>query len=105
MTWTAGFQTLIGMLAGFGDWDRLMPEFLTLFLLGFLFARMRFKEGGVHGAVGWHAALVFWIKMRGLLTGTSPIGLKGGDLLSGEPALLLTGLFVLAYSSHARRRK
>ncbi|MGE3309071.1 MAG: lysostaphin resistance A-like protein [Limisphaerales bacterium] len=104
VTWVSGFEVLAGMLSGFGAWDRLLPAFLTLFLLGVLFALMRLRERGVHGAVGLHAALVFWMKMRGLFTATSPIAPSGGDLISGAPALVLTGALVIAYLilSHVR---
>jgi membrane protease YdiL (CAAX protease family) len=85
-------------------WGRLMPAFVTLFLLGVLLGLSRQREGNVYFAMGLHAGIVFSAKMRGLFTQNGEGVLQGGELMSSWPALLLSVVGVVAYYCHSRVR-
>jgi len=104
MTWFSGFETLLGMLRGLGAWDRLVPAFGTLFLLGVLFGLSRSREGSLYFSLGLHAALVFSGKMRGILTQAGDGAQQGGDLNSGWLAFAMTVTGVVIYSVVGRCR-
>lgn len=94
----SGFETLAGMLGGFAEWGRFMPAFGTLFLLGTLLALSCWREGDLYFAFGLHAGLVFWVKVRGVLTETPRGSLSGGDFLSGWSSFYLAAVGVMVYS-------
>lgn len=97
--WVSGFETLAGMLGGPGSWELLMPGFGTLFLVGVLCALSYERYGTVYFAVGFHVALVFWMKTRGLMTRGVAESLGGGDLLSQWLVFALAGMAVVWWLS------
>lgn len=97
VTWLSGVETLLGMMGGLVEWSRLVPAFVTLFLLGLLLGLSRYRDGSVHFSVGLHAGLVFWVKMRGVLTQTPPGQARGGDLLQGWLPLVMTWVGLMFY--------
>ncbi len=104
VTWTTGYETLLGMLGTLVMWDRLMPAFVTLFLLGVLLGLSRLREGNVYFAMGLHAGIVFSAKMRGLFTQNGEGVPQGGELMSSWLALLVSVVGVIAYYCHSRGR-
>lgn len=95
--WDTGFEALAGMLAGFMEWDRFLPGFCTLFLLGVMLAVSRWREGSLFFALGVHGAVVFWVRWRGGMT-QSPPGVSGaGNMLSGWAPFHMAGVGVLLY--------
>jgi len=100
----SGFETLAGMMTGFADPDRLIPAFATLFVLGSVLALSRWDAGDLYFAFGLHSGVVFWSKMRGVLTRTAPGNAGGGDLVSGWPALALACVVLVLYWVIRRER-
>lgn len=105
VTWTTGCETLLGMMGTLGRWDQLMPAFVTLFLLGVLLGLSRQREGAVYFATGLHAGVVFAGKARGLFSQSSEGHPRGGELMSGWLALVLSVVGVGTYYFISRGRK
>jgi uncharacterized protein len=68
--WYSGFTVLGGMLRGFTEFQTVVPGFLSLTLLGVIFALAFKKTGVLWLPMGIHAALIFWVKLFG--SGTNP---------------------------------
>jgi membrane protease YdiL (CAAX protease family) len=102
VTWITGYEILLDMLGTLVSWDRLLPAFVTLFLLGALLGLSRHREGNVYSAVGLHAGVVFAAKLRVLLTRAREGAPEGGELMSGWPALLLSLLAVVLFYLSSR---
>lgn len=84
VTWTSGWTVLGQMLQGFGDLGTLFPEFINLFLVGWLLAMARERTGGLALSWGLHAGWIFWLQTYRYLTvpgETSGIWFWGSDRL------------------------
>lgn len=66
--WTSGFTVLGGMLAGFANWDAMIPAFLNLTLLGFIFALVFERSSSLFFPIGLHAGIVFFVKSLAFVT-------------------------------------
>lgn len=100
LTWITGYETLLAMLGALARWDRLLPAFVTLFLLGALLGLSRHREGNVYFSVGLHAGIVMAAKMRGLFIQAREGAAEGGELMSGWLALVLSWVgWILFYLS------
>lgn len=62
VNWTSGFQVLIRLFDGFGNWQNLLAEFLLLFAVGWILAGARVATGGLGLSIGLHAGLVAAMK-------------------------------------------
>lgn len=83
VTWHSGYDVLAAMMRGFAEFEGWVPAYVTLFLLGVLLGVSCLREGNLYFAMGLHGGLVFWIKLRGLLTSTGPAAPQGHTILSG----------------------
>lgn len=63
--WFTGILILIEMCEGFFEWQRIIPGFLNLWLVGMSLALVFHKSRSIWGAVGMHAGWVFWVKAFG----------------------------------------
>jgi hypothetical protein len=68
VTWTSGLALLLPMLAGFTDWQQLIPGFFNLTLAGALLALAFQRTGNLYFSIGLHAGWIFWLKSYGVLT-------------------------------------
>ena len=66
--WGSGFVVLFGMLAGFGDVQKLIPGFLNLTLVGIILGLAYQRSGSLHLSIGLHAGWIFWLKTYGFIT-------------------------------------
>jgi uncharacterized protein len=66
--WGSGFAVLFGMLAGFGDVQKLIPGFLNLTLVGIILGLAYQRSGSLHLSIGLHAGWIFWLKTYGFIT-------------------------------------
>ena len=72
VTWSSGFHQLALMLAGFADWQALIPGFFNLALAGALLALAYQRTGNLWFSIGLHAGWIFWLKSYRALTTHSP---------------------------------
>jgi uncharacterized protein len=98
VTWSSGFVLLGRMLGSFGDFNIVVAEFATLFLVGWILGWFRLKTGAIWGAVGLHAGWVFGLKWFSGLTRATHKTAKGENLPWMGDSLKsgLLPLFVLA---------
>jgi len=68
VTWASGLELLPRMLAGFGDFNMIIPGFLNLTLAGILLGFAYQKTGNLYFSIGLHAGWIFWLKFYGLVT-------------------------------------
>jgi len=68
VTWASGLTTLVKMMRGFGDLEKLAPGFLNLTLAGAILALAYQRSGSVYFSIGLHAGWVFWVKSYGYMT-------------------------------------
>jgi membrane protease YdiL (CAAX protease family) len=66
--WSSGFQVLGAMLAGFTNWEAMIPAFLNLVLIGMLLALVFERTASLLFSIGLHAGFVFWVKSLGFIT-------------------------------------
>jgi membrane protease YdiL (CAAX protease family) len=71
VNWKAGFVVLGRMLAGFTDFQQVVPGFFSLTLLGVILALAFRRTGALFMSMGIHAGLVFWVKLFGFATDTT----------------------------------
>lgn len=70
--WNSGLVVLGRMLAGFADFQTVVPGFLSLTLLGIIFVRAYQQTEALYLSMGIHAGLVFWVKLFGFGTNIAP---------------------------------
>jgi membrane protease YdiL (CAAX protease family) len=83
--WSSGFTVLAGMLAGFGNWEAMIPAFLNLMLVGVILALVFERTGSLFCSIGLHAGFVFWVKSVGFITNEASRGstrLWGSDKIT-----------------------
>jgi len=95
--WGSGFEILIRMLVGDGAKTPWIPGVLTLFFLGVLFSLSFWREGTLYFAMGMHGGVVFWGKLRAVLTRTREGVSVSSDPLSGWVTLALAILAIWVY--------
>ena len=66
--WYSGFTTLLTMLAGFVDIERLVPGIFCLLLAGVILASAYQRTGTLYFSIGLHAGWIFWLKLYRALT-------------------------------------
>jgi hypothetical protein len=71
--WYSGLALLPRMLAGFGDLHRVVPGFFNLTLAGALLALAYQRTGTLYFSIGLHAGWIFWLRVYGALTESSPL--------------------------------
>jgi len=69
--WT-GFEILVRMSAGFGDWASLIPGFINLTVAGLILAAFRERTGALWTSIGLHAGWIFWLKSYAFFTQAPP---------------------------------
>ncbi len=72
VTWNSGFRQLGLMLAGFTDWQMLIPGFFNLTLAGVLLALAYQRTGNLYFSMGLHGGWIFWLKSYRAVTRQSP---------------------------------
>lgn len=70
--WNSGLVVLGRMLAGFAEFQTVVPGFLSLTLLGIIFVRAYQQTGALFLSMGIHAGLVFWVKLFGFGANIAP---------------------------------
>lgn len=106
VSWHSGFVVLGQMLAGFADWDALLPAFFNLVLVGMILGRLFMATGTLHASVALHAAWVFWLKLFAKITEGFPgasVRLWGTERL--VDSWLALGVLAVVYFLLFRRRK
>jgi membrane protease YdiL (CAAX protease family) len=100
VTWTSGLALLPGMLSGFVDLGRLVPDFFNIFAVGALLAVAYHRTGDLYYSMGMHAGLIFAAAAYGALTVPVPgvhLAYWGsGILIDGWMALLVLSLTMVA---------
>ena len=66
--WDSGLAVLGQMLAGFTNFDAMIPAFLNLTLVGCLLALVFERTGSILFPIGLHAGFVFWLKTLNFVT-------------------------------------
>jgi len=72
VNWHSGLVVLPRMLAGFMDFQALVPGFFNLTLVGILLGLAYQRTGNLYFSIGLHAGWVFWLKTYGTFTITVP---------------------------------
>ena len=72
VNWHSGLVLLPRMMAGFVDFQALVPEFFNLTLVGILLGLAYQRTGNLYFSIGLHAGWVFWLKTYGTFTITVP---------------------------------
>jgi len=100
VTWTSGLALLPGMLSGFVDLGRLVPDFFNIFVVGALLAVAYHRTGDLYYSMGMHAGLIFAASAYGTLTVPVPgvhLAYWGsGILIDGWMAFLVLSLTMVA---------
>ncbi len=93
VTWSSGLELLPRMLAGFGNFEMIIPGFLNLTLAGILLGFAYQKTGNLYFSIGLHAGWIFWLKFCGVVTNSvagASVRLWGTNkLIDGWLALLV----------------
>ena len=111
VTWSSGFGQLGLMLAGFADFQQIVPGFLNLTLAGALLALAYQRTGNLYFSIGLHAGWIFWLKSYGALTkevaGANTWWWGTGKLVNGWVALpvLAAALWIFTRLPLARKRE
>jgi membrane protease YdiL (CAAX protease family) len=104
VTWTSGLVLLPGMLSGFLDVGRLVPDFLNVFAVGALLAVAYQRTGDLYYSMGMHGGLIFAAAAYGALTVPVPgvhLAYWGsGILIDGWMALLVLSLTLVVLLLH-----
>ncbi|MGZ8939912.1 MAG: CPBP family glutamic-type intramembrane protease, partial [Limisphaerales bacterium] len=66
--WDSGLAVLGQMLAGFTNFDAMIPAFFNLMLVGCLLAMVFERSGSILFPIGLHAGFVFWVKTLNFVT-------------------------------------
>lgn len=107
VTWTSGLALLPGMLSGFLDVGRLVPDFLNVFVVGALLAVAYQRTGDLYYSIGMHGGLIFAAAAYGSLTVPVPgvhLAYWGsGILIDGWMALLVLSLTLVVLLLHLPR--
>jgi uncharacterized protein len=88
---TSGFALIGQIFAHFGQWNFILAEFGTLFMVGWVLAWVRLHTDSLWPCVGLHAGWVFGLKYFSALTKTSQ-PLRDGDYLPWIGENLKVGL-------------
>ncbi len=100
VTWWSGLALLPGMLGGFTDVQRLVPDFFNIFAVGIVLSLAYHRTGDLYTSMGMHAGWIFGAAAYGALTvRTSGVGLEywgSANLIDGWMALLVLSLTLVA---------
>jgi len=66
--WNSGLLVLSQMLAGFTNWQMLVPGFINLTLVGIMLALALERTRSLLFSFGLHAGFIFWVKSYGFVT-------------------------------------
>jgi membrane protease YdiL (CAAX protease family) len=96
VTWSSGLTLLPGMLQGFLDVQRLVPDFFNIFAVGVVLALAYQRTGDLYCSMGMHAGWIFGAAAYGRLTVRTPGAALdywgSGILIDGWMALLVLSL-------------
>lgn len=90
VTWHSGLEQLPLMACGFTNWQKVIPGFFNLTLVGALLALAYQRTGNLWFSIGLHGGWVFWLKFYGTLTVAAP----GADARFWGSARLVDGWMV-----------
>jgi membrane protease YdiL (CAAX protease family) len=97
--WNSGLALLPPMLRGFAAFDRMIPAFLNLAVVGGILAYAYQRTGNLYFSIGLHAGWIFAVKSYGFLAvpnpAASPWFWGSAKLIDGWMAL---GGLMLAYA-------
>ncbi len=100
VAWWSGLALLPGMLSGFADVQRLVPDFFNIFAVGVVLSLAYQRTGDLYCSMGMHAGWIFGASVYGALTvrtpGVSPGYWGSGILIDGWMALLVLSLTAVA---------
>jgi membrane protease YdiL (CAAX protease family) len=100
VTWWSGLALLPGMLGGFADVHRLVPDFFNILAVGIVLALAYQRTGDLYCSIGMHAGWIFGASAYGALTvrtpGVAPGYWGSGILIDGWMALLVLSLTAVA---------
>jgi uncharacterized protein len=72
VVWNSGLLLLPQKLAGFTDFQALVPGFFNLALAGVLLGLAYQRTGNLYFSIGLHAGWIFWLKTYGAFTTAAP---------------------------------
>ncbi len=107
--WTSGFQILGGMMAGFFDYQQLVPGFFNLLIAGAILALAYQKYGTLYYSIGLHAGWIFWLKSYKFFTApietANPWFWGSNKLIDGWlGGIVLLPVFIFFYRLNARKK-
>jgi hypothetical protein len=101
VSWSSGLVLLPRMLAGFADFQALVPGFFNLALVGMLLGLAYQRTGNLYFSIGLHAGWVFWLKTYGALTTPVPHAatwfLGTGKMIDGWLALIVLAAVLVLF--------
>lgn len=105
--WSSGLTTLGQMLGGLGQWDSLLPGFVTMFLVGAILCVAYDRTGDLYFSIGLHGGWIFWLRCYGVFTedqaGANITFWGTHKLIDGWAALLLlVPVFLLVWCLPSR---
>jgi membrane protease YdiL (CAAX protease family) len=97
--WASGFVVLGRMLEGFNHFEKLVPGFFNLALLGCILALAYERSKTLYFSIGLHTGLIFWVKTYSFFT-SSPAGTSNsfwgsGKLVDGWVSTIALGVGLL----------
>jgi membrane protease YdiL (CAAX protease family) len=89
--WNSGLALLPPMLRGFAAFDRMIPAFLNLAVVGAILALAYQRTGNLYFSIGLHGGWIFWVKSFGFMSVETPAASQWfwgtGKLIDGWMAL------------------
>ena len=70
--WYSGLWLLPQMTSGFFEWQRVVPGFINMTLVGLLLALAYERTGALYASIGLHGGWIFWLKTYGFMTSPIP---------------------------------
>lgn len=104
----AGFKTIGLMIEPLGDFSSILPEFIGLFLVGFVLAYCFVWTRALYLSIGLHAGWILVIKMDGLFVQVNQgwrYGFYGTDkMVDGSLSWIILAVLFLALWASLRKR-
>jgi membrane protease YdiL (CAAX protease family) len=104
--WNSGFEVLPRMVAGFADWQAVIPGFFNLTLAGMLLGLAYHRTGNLCFSIGLHAGWILWLQFYRTLTSPAPNANAwfwgSGKMIDGWIAVLVLSL---AFAVFAKTQK
>jgi membrane protease YdiL (CAAX protease family) len=107
--WNSGFEVLPRMLAGFGDWQTVIPGFFNLTLAGMLLGLAYHRTGNLYFSIGLHAGWILWLQFYRTLTSPAHNANTwfwgSGKMIDGWIAVLVLSLAFVVLAKTQRPTK